>query len=171
MNSLKSLAALNRRRTFYNSLAMSPNLFRFLISLYPPYWGTGISVTELRPDFTRITVRMKSRFYNRNYVGTHFGGSLYAMTDPFYMLMLLKILGKDYLVWDKSAQIDFIKPGRGTLSAAFHVDTATIETIKEKTADGSKYLPQLPVEIRDQQGDLVARVIKTLYVRRKKRYR
>jgi acyl-coenzyme A thioesterase PaaI-like protein len=150
---------------------MSPNLFRILISLYPPYWGTGISVTEISPDYTRITVRMKSRFYNKNYVGTHFGGSLYAMTDPFYMLMLLKILGKDYLVWDKSAQIDFIKPGRGTIEAAFHIDDATVETIKEKTADGSKYLPCLTVEIRDQQADLVARVIKTLYVRRKKKFR
>jgi len=148
---------------------MSPNLFRFLISFYPPYWGSGISVTELSPDYTSMTVRMKSRFYNKNYVGTHFGGSLYAMTDPFYMLMLLKILGKDYLVWDKSAQIDFIKPGRGTVTAAFHVDTATIETIKDKTADGSNYLPRLTVDIRDRQGEVVAHVIKTLYVRRKKK--
>lgn len=150
---------------------MSPKLFRFLISLYPPYLGTGISVTELSADYTRMTVRMKSRFYNRNYVGTHFGGSLYAMTDPFYMLMLLKILGKNYLVWDRSAQIDFIKPGRGTVTAEFHVDAATIETIKDNTADGSKFLPHLTVEIRDQQGDLVANVIKTLYVRRKKKFR
>lgn len=148
---------------------MSPGLFRFLIWIYPPYWGTGIRISSLSADYTRMTVRMKSRFYNKNYVGTHFGGSLYAMIDPFYMLMLIRILGKAYLVWDKSAHIDFIKPGRGTVTADFVLDEKTIGAIKARTADGEKYLPQLSVEIRDEQGELVARVIKTLYIRRKKR--
>ena len=82
-----------------------------MLNIYPPYWGTGIVVSKVAPDFTEIVVQMKKRFYNRNYVDTHFGGSLYSMVDPFYMLMLINILGKDYVVWDKSAFIDFVKPG------------------------------------------------------------
>jgi hypothetical protein len=87
---------------------MNSWLFKRLINLYPPYWGTGIRVTRLAGDYSHLRVEMPLRFYNRNYVGTHFGGSLYAMVDPFYMLMLIQILGPDYLVWDRSAGIDFI---------------------------------------------------------------
>jgi hypothetical protein len=110
---------------------------------------------------------MKMRWYNRNYVGTHFGGSIYAMTDPFYMLMLIRILGKAYVVWDKSASIEFIKPGTGTLTAEFHISKSLIDQIVTQTAGGEKYLPNLPVEIKDQNGHSVARVIKTLYIRKK----
>ncbi|MDA8138053.1 MAG: DUF4442 domain-containing protein [Desulfobacteraceae bacterium] len=146
---------------------MTPALFRLLINCYPPYWGTGISVKRLSSDYRRLTIQMKSRFYNRNYVGTHFGGSLYAMTDPFYMLMLIQNLGKEYWVWDKSASIDFIKPGRGPVTAEFRIDQALIDTIYSQTAEGQKYLPELPVEVKDQNGEIVARIIKTLYIRRK----
>jgi acyl-coenzyme A thioesterase PaaI-like protein len=110
---------------------------------------------------------MKMRWYNRNYVGTHFGGSLYAMVDPFYMLMLIQILGKDYVVWDKSAHIKFVKPGKGTVTADFQLDRSTIDDIVARTADGEKYLRDLVVPIKDEAGELVARVVKTLYVRRK----
>lgn len=148
---------------------MSPNLFRHLINLYPPFWGTGINVRSISNDYRHIVVKMKNRFYNRNYVGTHFGGSLYSMVDPFYMLMLLNILGKDYLVWDKAAQIEFVKPGKGVMTAEFNLDQATIDAIKIKTQNGDKYLPELPVYIMDQTNEVVAKVMKTLYVRRKKR--
>ena len=84
---------------------------------------------------------MKRRFYNRNYVGTHFGGSLYAMTDPFYMLMLIQILGPGYIVWDKSASIKFVKPGRGSVTADFHVTNEFVEEIKSKTAMGEVIPP------------------------------
>ncbi len=148
---------------------MPPKLFRHLINLYPPYLGTGIRVVSISPDYRHIRVQMRYRFYNRNYVGTHFGGSLYAMIDPFYMLMLLQILGKDYLVWDKAAQIEFIKPGRSTVTADFKIDQAIIDTIKSQTQDGQKYLPELTVYILDQEGEVVARGLKTLYVRKKEK--
>jgi acyl-coenzyme A thioesterase PaaI-like protein len=146
---------------------MSPFLFKLLINTYPPYWATGISLKAVAPDYTQLAVQMKMRWYNRNYVGTHFGGSIYAMTDPFYMLMLIRILGKAYVVWDKSASIEFIKPGTGTLTAEFHISKSLIDQIVTQTAGGEKYLPNLPVEIKDQNGHSVARVIKTLYIRKK----
>lgn len=146
---------------------MNHRLFKWLLNCYPPYWATGISIKSVAPDFQRISVRMKMRWYNRNYVGTHFGGSLYAMVDPFYMLMLIQILGKEYVVWDKAAHIKFVKPGKGTVTADFQVDRRTIDTIKARTADGEKYLPELLVLVRDEAGEVVARIAKTLYVRRK----
>ena len=81
---------------------MDHNQFKRKLNLYPPYWGTGIFVKKISPDFREIIVQMKMTWYNRNYVNTHFGGSLYSMTDPFFMLMLMQILGKEYIVWDKA---------------------------------------------------------------------
>ena len=147
---------------------MKTRLFRWLFNWYPPYIGAGVRVKHLSPDFRRIDVEMKLRWTNRNYVGTHFGGSLYSMTDPFYMIMLMKNLGPDYIVWDKSACITFVKPGKGTMSVRFELTEEQIQEAIEKTNDGSKYEPTWTVNVTDSQGDVVARVEKTLYVRRKK---
>ncbi len=144
---------------------------RWLLNLYPPYLGAGIRVQHIAADFRQVQVKMALRWYNRNYVGTQFGGSLYAMTDPFFMLMLMEILGGDYIVWDKAAHIDFIAPGRGPVFAEFSLDDALLAEIRARTAGGDKYLPELEVEVRDGAGDLVARVHKTLYVRLKPRAR
>jgi len=150
---------------------MPPKIFRFFVNLYAPYMGTGIRVKYISPDYRRITVQMKHRFYNRNYVGTHFGGSLYSMTDPFYMLMLLQILGKEYLVWDKAAQIEFVTPGRGTVTAEFEINQDRIDDIVAQTENGEKYLPEFTAFVKDQAGQVVAKVTKTLYVRKKSQYR
>jgi acyl-coenzyme A thioesterase PaaI-like protein len=145
----------------------SPAVFRTVMNVWPPYWGTGISVAEVSPDWRRMVVRMKQRFYNGNAFGTHFGGSLYAMCDPYYALMLIRLLGPDYVVWDKAAAIEFVKPGRGTVQAVFDWQPAQLEEIRARTADGAKFEPQRCVEVADAAGDVVARVHKTLYVRRK----
>lgn len=142
-------------------------LLRWFLTLYPPYLGAGVRVQELSADFRHVKVRMGLGWYNRNYVGTQFGGSLYSMVDPFYMLMLMENLGRDYIVWDKAAAIDFISPGKGPVFAEFSIDQALLDEIRQHTASGDKYLPQLKVQIHDGSGTLVARVDKTLYVRRK----
>lgn len=148
---------------------MTPCLLKYLLNLYPPYLGTGISVKTISPDYKNISVTMALRWYNRNYVRSHFGGSLYAMTDPFLMLMLLNILGKEYHVWDKSAAIEFIRPGTGTVRADFSITDDIVADIIEKTADGEKYFPRFTVEILAPDNTIVARVNKELYVRRKHR--
>lgn len=139
-----------------------------LLAFFGPYRGAAIKLEHIADDFSEATVTMKLHWYNTNYVGTHFGGSLYSMVDPFYMLLLMNRLGRDYIVWDKAAYIDFISPGKGKVSAHFVLSDEMLADIREKTANGDKYLPVWPVEIRDQQGELVARVDKTLYIRRKK---
>ncbi len=146
----------------------SASRFRSIMNVWPPYWGTGISVAAVSPDFMRLTVQMKKRFYNSNAFGTHFGGSLYAMCDPFFVLQLVPLLGPEYVIWDRAATIEFLKPGRGTVRAHFEWKPEQLDEIRARTADGAKVEPVRSVDIVDEAGDVVARVQKTLYVRRKK---
>lgn len=144
-----------------------PILLR-LINLWPPYLGSGIRVTRISEDLRTYEVRMKLRWYNRNYVGTHYGGSLYSMCDPFFMLILLEGLGRGYEVWDKWASIRFRRPGRGTVHATFHVPDAEIEAIRRQADSEGKAEPRFTVEIRDGSGETVAEVEKLLHVRPKR---
>jgi acyl-coenzyme A thioesterase PaaI-like protein len=152
-------------------LARKARWLRWAMNLYPPYLGAGIRVRQISADFRQVQVKMVLSWYNRNYVGTHFGGSLYSMTDPFFMLMIVENLGGDFIVWDKAARIDFIAPGTGPVYANFSIDEQLLEDIRRHSADGDKYHPELQVEVRDGSGSLVARVHKTLYVRLKPRVR
>ena len=138
-----------------------------LINWWTPFIFSGIRVTHFGPGLREIEVRLKLYFWNRNYVGTHFGGSLYAMTDPFYMLMLVENLGRDYIVWDKGATIRFKRPGKGTVRARFAITEADLDRIRAATADGQKYEPLFTVQVVDESGTVVTEVDKLLYVRRK----
>ena len=140
---------------------------RFLINLYPPFLGAGIRVKQLQSDGKAVDVEMKLRFWNRNYVGSHYGGSLYSMTDPFYMLMLIENLGPEFIVWDKSASIRFRKPGRGTVTARFRLSDEQIEDIRRTLETEDKVEPRFTVEIRDDAGNVVAEVEKLLHIRKK----
>jgi hypothetical protein len=110
---------------------------------------------------------MKLRFWNSNYVGTHFGGSLYSMCDPFYMIMVLENLGSEYIVWDKSASIRFKKPGKGVVTATFDLTQEQLDEIINATANGEKCEPVFEVLVKDREGDVVCQIEKKLYVKRK----
>lgn len=138
-----------------------------LIGLWPPYLGAGIRVEHVSEDLMAIKVSMKQRFFNTNYVGTHFGGSLYSMCDPFYMFMLFHHLGRDFIVWDKAASIEFVKPGRGAVYVTFTVDSDLVENIRQKTLKQFKVEPEFRIDVVDSSGEVVAKVYKKLYVRRK----
>ena len=153
--------------TFGATMRLTPPLFRFILNLYGPYLGAGIRTDHISADWRSIRVSMKLRWYNRNAVGTHFGGSLYSMVDPHLMLMLMNILGSGYVVWDKSATIDFLRPGRGRVHADFTITDNDLEKIRINTGSGGRYLPQFTIDITDEAGELVARVRKTLYIRKK----
>jgi hypothetical protein len=140
---------------------------RWVLNLWPPFLGAGIRVKYLQPDWKAVDVEMNLRWWNRNFVKTHYGGSLYSMADPFYMLMLIANLGPDYIVWDKSAGIRFRKPGIGKMSAAFRLAEEQIEMIREALKTAGKVEPTFTVEIKDESGDVVAQVQKLLSVRRK----
>jgi acyl-coenzyme A thioesterase PaaI-like protein len=155
------------KQGFYSRFSLSPTVFRHFMNLWPPFWGMRIHILTISDDWRHVRMRMKLGLRNKNYVGTHFGGGLFAMVDPFYMIMLSNILGREYLVWDKSAQIEFVSPGRSAVFADFRLDEAAIAEIKAQTASGDKFEPTFPVDIVDTQGKIVARVRKTIYIRRK----
>jgi hypothetical protein len=137
------------------------------INLWPPFLGMGIRIQHIAVDMKAVDVEMKLRFWNANYVGTHFGGSLFAMTDPFYMLMLMANLGRDYIVWDKAATIRYRKPGKGTVRAEFRLSDSQIDDIREKLKTLPKCEPVFSVEVKDEAGVVIAEVEKVLHVRKK----
>jgi acyl-coenzyme A thioesterase PaaI-like protein len=141
--------------------------FQALVNLYPPYLGAGVRVTRVADDFSRIDVRMGLHLWNQNYVGTQFGGSLFAMADPFFMIMLMELLGPGYAVWDKAGTIRFRKPGRGTVRARFEIPPERVEEIRRAADAGGKVEPTFHVAITDEQGEVVAEVEKLLSVKRK----
>ncbi|MEQ8308982.1 MAG: DUF4442 domain-containing protein [Hoeflea sp.] len=147
---------------------MKAGTLRLGMNLWPPFLFAGIRITHIGTDFRAVDVELRERFYNRNYVGCHFGGSLFAMTDPFWMMMVMRNLDRSYTVWDKSAEIEFLRPGRGTVTARFGLTDDMLEDIKANTTgEGSKYLRCFHVDITDADGQSVARVSKTLHIRRK----
>jgi acyl-coenzyme A thioesterase PaaI-like protein len=137
------------------------------INFWPPFFFAGIRVKRIAPDMKAVDVEMRLRFWNTNYVGTHFGGSLFSMTDPFYMLMLLANLGSEYIVWDKAARIRYRKPGRGTVRAEFRISDAQLDDIRDKLKTLPKYDAVFNVEVKDEQGIVIAEVEKTIHVRKK----
>ena len=147
---------------------MPRHLLRHVFNLWPPFLMAGIHVTCLDADGRHAVVELRARPWNRNYVGTHFGGSLFAMTDPFFALMVVHNLPREYLVWDKSAAIDFQAPGRGRVRAHFVLTQQDIDTIVRMTAGGDKHLHLFRVDVVDRESLVVARVEKIVYIRRKK---
>jgi acyl-coenzyme A thioesterase PaaI-like protein len=146
----------------------SPRLVRFALNWWSPFRGAGIRVRHIGPDFRSATVEMRLRSSNRSPSGTQAGGSLYAMTDPFFTLMLQANLGGDYLVWDKAGSIDHIAPARDRVWARLELGAAELDSIVRMTASGDKHLHLFKVDIKDDDGMVVARVEKMVYVRRKR---
>lgn len=138
-----------------------------LMNFYPPYIGAGIRIKHISDDFMRAEVEMKLRWWNKNLVGTHFGGSLMSMSDPFYMLLLLQKLGREYIVWDKASSIKFKRPGKGKVTCVFEITESLLTQIKEEVSMHGKKDYILPLTITDEQGEIVCELEKTIYVRKK----
>jgi acyl-coenzyme A thioesterase PaaI-like protein len=142
-------------------------LFRLFFNLFPAYRRTGGRVTHIAADWSEVRVKLPLNWTTRNYVGTLFGGSIYGAVDPVYMLMLLKRLGDDYIVWDKAASIRFRRPGRGTLRATFTMPDDEINAIRAALETERSVDRVYTVDFVADDGTVCATVEKTLYVRRK----
>ena len=140
---------------------------RRVVNWWPPFLASGIRVTRLDSDWRAVDVELRLHWWNTNYVGTHYGGSLYSMTDPFYMLMLMENLGREYVVWDKSACIRFRRPGKGTVRAQFNLSEERLNEIRTALQSQEKIEPTFEVAVVDAEGKVVAEVQKVLSVRRK----
>ncbi|PZX54152.1 DUF4442 domain-containing protein [Algoriphagus chordae] len=137
------------------------------INWYPPFLFSGIKVIDYAEDFSMFRTQLKLRWYNQNLIGTAFGGSLYAMCDPFFMFIVLIQLGDEYIVWDKTASIEFVKPGKGTVYAEFKVSPSQIAEIKTAVDRDGKGVFEFPCEVKDAYGNIIAKLQKGIYVRRK----
>lgn len=134
---------------------------------WPPFRGAGIKVNNISPDYRSFNVSMKLKMLNRNYAGVHFGGSLFSMTDPFYMVMLSKNLGNQYVVWDKAATIEFKKPGRGTINAKCSITEEELKDIKNEVDRLGKFIFDRTTGLFNEKNEIVAIITKTLYVRKR----
>src|SRR6267154_1612831 len=150
------------------ALTLPPRQVRWGMNLWPPLFGAGIRVRRIAPDFREVVVDMPLGLLNRNAFGTHFGGSLYAMTDPFFVLMLSHNLGPEYVIWDRSASIDYVAAGRSRVRAVLRVTDQDLRTIGRMTEAGSKHLHLFHADVVDAEDLLVARVEKLVYVRRRR---
>mgnify|MGYP003508291107 FL=1 len=149
-------------------MAMTPRRLRRVLRWWPPFVFSGIRVLEIADDWSSARIELRRRWYTANYVGTHFGGSLFAMTDPFWMILVMEPLGRGYTVWDKAADIEFIKAVREPVYAQIRVDPVAIAELRSATASGEKVLRWFETEIRTAAGELVARSRKQLHVRLKR---
>ena len=159
--------------TFYQTyqqegknMSLFQRLSKKLIFIYPPYRGAGIRI-YFNKEETEIIAEMNLKWYNRNYVGTHFGGSLYSMCDPHFMWLLIDTLGRDYIIWDKSATIHFKKPATGRVRARFHIPEEEYQEIRAKADQGDAVYPVFTASILNEKEEVVALVEKELYVKKK----
>jgi hypothetical protein len=139
-------------------------LWRWGFNFFPAYRATGGRVTYIAADWTEIHVTVPLNWRTRNYVKTIFGGSMYGAVDPFYMFMLIKLLGSEYVVWDKTAAIRFRRPGRERLFAKFVVTTADLAEIRNGVAKGGKYEKSYIVNLTSRSGEVHAIIEKGIHI-------
>lgn len=141
------------------------------MNFFPAYRGTGGRIHSIAHDWSSVEVRIPLNWRTRNYVGTIFGGSIYGAVDPIYMMMLLQILGPEFVVWDKSARIRFLRPGRSTLTARFSLAPEELSLIREKVHDAGKIERHYSVQLIDTHGAVCASVEKVVYIASKTHYK
>jgi hypothetical protein len=142
-------------------------MMRWKFNFFPAYRGTGARVTYIAGDFREVRIKLPLNWRTRNYVGTIYGGSMYGAVDPIYMVMLIKLLGRDYIVWDKAALIRFKKPGRATLYARITMDDGELETIQSLLERQPKVDRIYQLQLTDRDGVVHAEVEKTVHIRRR----
>ena len=143
-------------------------LFKYkkLINLYPPFLGAGIRIIQYTKEGNSYLVEMKLRWYNRNVAGTHFGGSLYAMCDPFFVFAAYSHFGDDYIIWDKSASIEYVRPGIGTVRALFEIPIDRLVEMKKEVDHIGKKTFHFKAEILDTKNRVVSKVNKEIYIKK-----
>jgi Domain of unknown function (DUF4442) len=147
--------------------SFSTRVLRWRFNFFPAYRGTGARVTYIADDLREVRVRLPLSWRTRNYVGTIYGGSMYGAVDPFFMIMLIRLLGRDYVVWDKAATVKFRKPGRSTLYATMRIEDAELAAIREAAASGEPIDRHYTVQLVDADGVVHASVEKVVYVRKR----
>lgn len=152
----------------WSEVLSSPRTLRWGMNLWPPFLGAGVVVEHIDPQWHSVRVRLRRSPMNANYVGTQFGGSLFSMADPWFMLLVLRGLGSGYVVWDQAGEIEFVAPGRHTIHATFRVSATQLQELRAEAEGGGKLLRWFETELTAPDGTVVARYRKRIYVRRKR---
>ena len=151
---------------FLAKKVLSARVLRWVFNFWPTFRFAGVRVRAIANDFTAATVELRLGLLNRNYVGTAFGGTLYAMTDPFYMLMMMRQLGAGYVVWDRAGAVRYLAPGKGVITANFVLPAEEVARVRGLLGESGKLDQTYTVDLRDAVGQLIAQVEKTLYIRK-----
>lgn len=146
-------------------------LWRFGVNVWPCIWCTGSAVQFVSGDFKELHLRLKLNIRTRNRVGTVFGGSMYSSVDPYFMLMFMQVLGKDYVVWDKAASMKFVRPVTGTIKTRFLISDELVKDVKHHIELRGEYTFDLPLHYEDEQGKVYATFTKTIYAADKEFYK
>ncbi len=140
----------------------------WLINLYPPFWGAGIKMMKQwnNDESIGFKVRLSLHFWNRNFSGTQFGGSLYSMCDPWYVFIMSIYFGEDYILWDRSAEIEYVRPGRTAVFGTFEIQKDHLERIRNEMNKGEKFF-EFSTTLLDKKGEEIASVTKKVYIKPK----
>ena len=150
----------------WQEIGADPVLMRRVMNVWPPFLFAGIKVLRIEPEFRGATVELRLHALSRNYMGTQFGGSMFSMTDPFWVILLINRLGPGYVVWDKRAEVEYFAPGRTHVRSTFTVSDDLVEEIRDAAAGGERVLRWVHNDIVDLQGTTVATIRREIYVRR-----
>lgn len=142
---------------------------RLAYNFFPAFRGSGGRITYVESDWSRVKIKLPLSWRTRNLVGTIYGGSIYGAVDPVYMVMLIKLLGRDYIVWDKAAHIQFLKPGKSTLYAEFEISPEVLEEIRTATREAGRIEREFVVHLKDEKGIIRATCTKWLSIRKRDR--
>ena len=151
---------------FLSKKTLSARALRWIFNLWPTFRFAGVRVRALAADFTTATVELRVGVFNRNYVGTAFGGTLYSMTDPFFMLMMMRQLGAGYIVWDRAGAVRYLAPGKGVITARFSLPPEEVARVRSVLEGSGKLNQTYTVDLLDTANQLIAQVDKTLYIRK-----
>jgi acyl-coenzyme A thioesterase PaaI-like protein len=145
--------------------------YRRALNVWPCIWCTGGKMTFISGDFKELHVQLKLNIRTRNRVGTVYGGSIYSSVDPYFMLMMMEILGKDYVVWDKGATVKFVRPITDKVKCRFLISDELVEKVKAEIAANGQYVFDMPLQYVDEEGKVYAVFTKTVYTASKEYYK
>lgn len=158
---------MNQKIGPIKSMFSSPKGLRFALNIWPPLLFSGIRIKHFGPSFQSVSLKLAKSHLTSNYFGTQFGGSLFSLTDPFWVIMISQNLGPTYTVWDKHGEIEFVKPGRTAVYATLELDLDLLGSLKADADAGNKVLHWFETDLTDPQGEIIAKVRKQVYIRKK----
>ncbi|CAM1343340.1 DUF4442 domain-containing protein [Tenacibaculum amylolyticum] len=147
-------------------------LFKYGFNLSPMYRRSTGRIKEVSKDLLYVKVKLPISYKNRNYVNSIFGGSLFSAVDPIPMVQLINLIGDEYVVWDKYAEISFKRPAKEHTYAEFIYTEEELEAIKTRVAKEKEIEIIKSTQLTNKDKTVVfCEVKKTIYIAEKSFYK